>query len=31
MTDTASLADQLAMRSVLDEYCLRLDVNHFEE
>ena len=31
MTDTASLADQLAIRSVLDEYCLRLEVNVFDE
>lgn len=26
-----TLADQLAIRSVLDEYCLRLEVNRFEE
>ncbi len=25
------LADQLAIRSVLDEYCLRLELNPFEE
>lgn len=31
MTDTAHLADQLAIRSVLDEYCLRLEVNQFAE
>lgn len=31
MTDTASLADQLAIRAVLDEYCLRLEVNGFDE
>lgn len=31
MADPASLADQLAIRSVLDEYCLRLEVNVFDE
>ena len=27
----ASLADKLAIREILDEYCLRLEVNDFEE
>ena len=28
---TANVADTLAVREVLDEYCLRLEVNAFEE
>ena len=30
-TDTELLADKQAIREVLDEYCLRLEVNDFEE
>lgn len=30
MTDTTTIADQLAVRAVLDEYCLRLEVNSFD-
>ncbi len=29
--DTATIADRLAIREVLDEYCLRLELNAFEE
>ena len=34
MTDTASLgkiADELAIRALFDEYCLRLEISDFEE
>jgi hypothetical protein len=30
-TDLPALADQLAIQSVMSEYCLRLEVNAFEE
>lgn len=29
--DFQALADEMAVRAVLDEYCLRLEVNDFEE
>jgi len=29
--DFQALADEMAIRAVLDEYCLRLEVNDFEE
>lgn len=29
--NTASLADKMAIREILDEYCLRLEVGTFEE
>lgn len=31
MPNTDSIQDQLAVRTVLDEYCLRLEVNAFDE
>jgi ketosteroid isomerase-like protein len=31
MADLQTLADELAIRSLFDEYCLRLEVNDFEE
>ncbi len=30
-TDQQAIADQLAVRRVLDEYCLRLEINAFDE
>ena len=30
-TDLQRISDELAIRGVLDEYCLRLEVNAFEE
>lgn len=31
MADLQTLADELAIRSLFDEYCLRLEVNDFED